>query len=86
MADSKSKETFTHANLDSATEEELRTANQAPEELERAARHQPPGEERRDVTDAEIGEDGILRKGIGFSEDADAAARKESPLRDKSRE
>ncbi|MCI0571143.1 MAG: hypothetical protein L0Y66_10350 [Myxococcaceae bacterium] len=86
MADIKSKETSTRANLDRPSDEELRTANEDPEEMERRARHQPPGEERRDVTDREDGEDRIQRKGIGFDEDADAAVRREPPLRDKSRE
>jgi hypothetical protein len=34
------------------------------EELERRARHQEEGEERRDVTDADVGEDRILTRGL----------------------
>ena len=52
------------------------------EELERRARHQEKGEERRDVTDADVGEDRILRKGLGGvgANEESAAGRQGPPL------
>lgn len=61
-----------------------RTDTQSAEELERQARHQK-GEERRDVTDEDVGEDRILQKGIGGygAEKGTAPARESPPLSDK---
>ena len=56
------------------------------EELEREARHQAEGTERRDVTDAEAGEDRIKEKGqggYGADESSVSQRREAPPLSDK---
>jgi hypothetical protein len=50
------------------------------EELEREARHQKEGTERRDVTDRDVGEDRILDKGIGgYGADESSVVHREAP-------
>jgi hypothetical protein len=56
------------------------------EELEREARHQGEGQERRDVVDEDTGEKGIKDKGIGgYGADESSVVRRDAPpLSDKS--
>jgi hypothetical protein len=50
------------------------------EDLEREARHQKEGVERGDVTDRDVGEDGILEKGIGgYGADESSVVHREAP-------
>jgi hypothetical protein len=49
-------------------------------ELEREARHQGEGEERRDVVDEDMGEAGIKEKGIGgYGADESSVSKREAP-------
>ncbi|WNG32691.1 hypothetical protein F0U61_03005 [Archangium violaceum] len=50
-------------------------------ELEREARHQGEGQERRDVVDSETGEAGIQDKGIGGygADDSSVSERRDAP-------
>ncbi|QRN96824.1 hypothetical protein JRI60_48935 [Archangium violaceum] len=56
-------------------------------DLERESRHQAEGAERRDVVDADVGEDRIKEKGIGGygADDSSVSERRDAPpLSDKS--
>jgi hypothetical protein len=53
-------------------------------ELEREARHEGEGEQRRDVVDQDMGEAGIKEKGIGGygADDSSVVRRDAPPLKD----
>lgn len=59
-------------------------ADKDAKELEREARHQPEGAERRDVVDEDVGEAGIKEKGIGGygADDSSVSKREAPPLKD----
>lgn len=59
--------------------------NKDAKELEREARHEGEGQERRDVVDEDAGEKGIKDKGIGGygADDSSVVRRDAPPLSDK---
>lgn len=59
--------------------------NKDAKELEREARHEGEGQERRDVVDEDAGEKGIKDKGIGGygADDSSVLRRDAPPLSDK---
>lgn len=62
------------------------TDDTSAESLRKQARHEGEDEQRRDVTDEDIGQDGILRKGIGGygADDSSVEPRRGPPLSDNS--
>jgi hypothetical protein len=56
-------------------------ADKDAKEIEREARHQGEGEERRDVVDSDVGLDGILEKGVGGygADDSSVSERRDAP-------
>jgi hypothetical protein len=56
-------------------------ADKDAKEIEREARHQGEGEERRDVVDSDVGIDGILEKGVGGygADDSSVSERRDAP-------
>ncbi|OJT18695.1 hypothetical protein BO221_38820 [Archangium sp. Cb G35] len=59
-------------------------ADEDAENLRKQARHEEEGKPRRDVADAEVGADGIQKKGVGGygADDSSVSKRESPPLKD----